>query len=79
MAQAKTIRVERAPTQFGEVSFEIHSVISKGYVDADVTLPPRAPAKTLLRLRLPGNFDTKSIDLTGRVGRVHVREACKPS
>ena len=74
LGDGKKIRIDRAPTQFGEVSFEIRSVLSKGVIEADVTLPPRPPAKTLLRLRLPGRYGTRTIDLTGRSGQVHLRE-----
>jgi hypothetical protein len=55
------IKVERAPTTFGDVSFTIRSDVEKGKVTADVSLPERAPAaKTLLRLRVPDGFAVKT-------------------
>jgi hypothetical protein len=74
LADGKKVRIDRAPTAFGEVSFEIRSMLSHGIVEADVDLPPRPAAKTLLRLRLPGRYGTKTIELTGRTGHVHLRE-----
>jgi hypothetical protein len=53
------IKVERAPTAFGDVSFTIHSDLSKGKVTADVSLPPRAATKTLLRLRVLDGYAVK--------------------
>src|SRR4051812_48046797 len=79
LEDGKEIVMERAPTQFGNVSLRVKSELKQGRVVADVTLPPRAAAKALLRLRLPGDYGTKLIDLTGRSGTVHLRVACKPS
>jgi hypothetical protein len=59
------IKVERAPTAFGDVSFTIQSDIDKGKVMADVSLPEHAPAKTLLRLRLPDGYEVKSASAGG--------------
>jgi hypothetical protein len=54
------IKVERAPTSFGDVSFTIRSAVEKGTVIADVSLPQRAAAKTLLRLRVPDGYEIKT-------------------
>jgi hypothetical protein len=54
------IKVERAPTAFGDVAFTIRSQIDRGKITADVSLPERAPAKTLLRLRVPDGYAVKS-------------------
>jgi hypothetical protein len=54
------VKVERAPTAFGDISFTIHSDVDKGKVTADVSLPERAPAKTLLRLRVPDGYEVKT-------------------
>ena len=55
------IKVERAPTAFGEVSFTLRPKLKEGSVTADVALPERArPEKTLLRLRLPAGWRIKS-------------------
>src|SRR5262249_55215629 len=83
-----TIKVERAPTAFGEVSLTAKSELRKGQVTATVEMPSRhVPAKTLLRFRLPPSHeivgpqidgkparlaDVETIDLTGRSGRITV-------
>jgi hypothetical protein len=82
LEDGKEIVVERAPTQFGDVSFHIKSDLAHKQVTADVELPPRAPTHTLLRLRLPGDakiesanlpiVSPESIDLTNERGRCHV-------
>jgi hypothetical protein len=90
-----TIKVERAPTAFGEVSLMAQSELSKGRVTATVDLPSRGkPTKTLLRFRLPKGHEIKSatidgqpakltgaetIDLTGRSGKVTVIAQAQPS
>jgi hypothetical protein len=56
MADGKQIKVERAPTAFGEVSYTLSSSLAEGTVRAELSLPPVAPRKTLLRLRLPTGF-----------------------
>jgi hypothetical protein len=82
LEDGKEIVVERAPTQFGNLSFRIKSDLKHNRVTADVDLPPRAPAHTLLRLRLPAgkqfasaNFPTagpETLDLTGKKGQCNV-------
>jgi hypothetical protein len=82
LEDGKEIVVERAPTQFGDVSFRIKSDFKHNRVTADVELPPRAPARTLLRLRLPDgkqfastNFRQASadvFDLSKEEGRCHL-------
>ncbi len=83
-----TIKVERAPTAFGEVSLTAHADLAKGQVTATVDMPSRqAPATALLRLRLPLGYsivetkvngepmkmtDSETIDLAGRSGRVTI-------
>jgi hypothetical protein len=82
------IRVGKAATEFGEVSFVIESSMGKGFVDAEVELPARPPQRTLLRLRLPDGKKIASaesgdralkvdagetIDLTGLGGKVAIR------
>src|SRR5438067_9975046 len=53
LADGQRIRVERAPTQFGELSYEIESALRAGRVTAMIHLPPRPTKTTSLRLRLP--------------------------
>ena len=81
----KTIRVERAPTAFGEVSVVAKSRLAKGEVSVTVTPPPRAPKRMLLRARVPEGqrvisakigdktlaVDGKgTVDLTGMTGTI---------
>ena len=57
LQDGQRIRVERAPTAFGEVSLDIESHLATGTVTAKVSLPARArPAHTLLRIRLPDGW-----------------------
>jgi hypothetical protein len=82
LEDGKEIVVERAPTQFGDVSFRIKSDLKHGEVTADIELPPRAPSHTFLRLRLPENIAIDSanatqsapetFDLTGKQGHCRV-------
>lgn len=48
-----TLKVERAPTAFGEISFRVESRLSKGEIDVMVQPPPRRPERFLIRLPLP--------------------------
>jgi hypothetical protein len=82
LENGKEIVVRRAPSYFGDVTFRIRSEISQGRATAEVDLPPRAAARTLLRLRLPGNKEIASanfptagpdtIDLSGQTGHSSV-------
>ena len=69
LADGKSIKVQNAPTAFGEVSYSIASHLSKGEVIADVKAPPRAPTRTLLRVRLPRGWKITS----ARVGEKSMR------
>ncbi|HTL30880.1 MAG TPA: hypothetical protein VL282_16740 [Tepidisphaeraceae bacterium] len=60
LEDGKQIKVNRAPTQFGDVSFVATSNLSKGNVTVELDLPKTAPAKTLLRLRLPEGWKIES-------------------
>jgi hypothetical protein len=61
------IRVDRAPTEFGEVSYVIESALADGRVDAEVTIPERNLAeKVLLRLRLPDERKIESATANGK-------------
>jgi hypothetical protein len=81
------IVVERAPTQFGDVSFHIRSKVKDGSVTAEIDLPPRPAAHTLLRLRLPDNVKILSanvpitapdtLDLSGQSGHFSVEAQVK--
>ena len=56
LEDGKRIVIERAPTEFGEVSLTADSQLQAGKVVVRFTPPPQAPAKTLLRLRLPAGW-----------------------
>lgn len=89
LEDGKAIRVERAPTPFGEVTVRARSRLAAGEVLADVTLPKRqTPDRILLRIRVPEGWrltgasnGTKSftpdgngtIDLTGLHGQHSIR------
>jgi len=90
LADGKSIAIRRAPTAFGEVSFSVASHLTKGEVVADVQTPPRAPARTLLRVRLPQGWRITSarvgdrllpvdssgaVDVTSMRGRFQIRFA----
>jgi hypothetical protein len=69
------IEVRRAPTEFGEVSLWVQSHVTSGSVTAVVDLPARrAPARVLLRLRLPGGFRVDQVRADGRAARLVDRE-----
>ncbi len=54
LEDGKSLRIERAPTAFGEVSVAVRSRLAAGEILAEVELPTRQrPARTLLRLRVP--------------------------
>jgi hypothetical protein len=57
LEDGKNIKIEHAPTAFGEVSFNLQSKLSAGEVIADVVLPARnQPQRTLLRVRVPDGW-----------------------
>jgi hypothetical protein len=66
LADGQQVRIENAPTAFGNVSLDIHSKLNAGYVAAHVTPPPRAPKKTLLRAPLPVGWRVKSVEVDGK-------------
>lgn len=76
LEDGKLIKIERAPTAFGEVSVVMHSQLKSGSVFASVTAPPRTPGKMLLRARVPDGWRVLSatagtrtlpVDRTGAV------------
>ncbi|MBI3192598.1 MAG: hypothetical protein HYZ36_08030, partial [Pedosphaera parvula] len=57
LEDGKVIRVQRAPTVFGEVSFRMQSQLRKGEVIVQVEPPQRQlPKQTLLRCRTPDGW-----------------------
>ncbi|MEY4686875.1 MAG: hypothetical protein RIR76_898, partial [Verrucomicrobiota bacterium] len=91
LEDGKAIRVERAPTAWGEVSVAAESRLNAGEVITTVDLPTRqTPARTLLRARVPEGWTVTAattgglslptdargtVDLTGLSGRQVVRFA----
>jgi hypothetical protein len=91
LEDGKTIKVERAPTAFGPMSFKLESKLSQGEVVAEVDLPQRnQPKQTWLRIRLPDGWKAVSakagsqelkvdeqgtVDLTAFKGRLSLRFA----
>jgi hypothetical protein len=88
LADGKTIRFERAPTAFGEVSVVARSHLNRGEIEVDVSAPPRPPKQSLLRIRPPSGWrvvaarvgnspltpDARgTVDITGFRGRLTVR------
>ena len=82
LADGKEIVVQRAPTLFGDVSLHVKSDLTNNRVTAEIDLPPRAPVRTLLRLRLPAgnqiasaNMPTigpETLDVSGQRGHCRV-------
>jgi hypothetical protein len=87
LEDGKDIAVERAPTQFGDVSLMIKSDLKNKRVTAQIDLPQRAQKKVLLRLRLPEGKQIASanvpsagpetLDLTGKTGHCRVEASLK--
>jgi hypothetical protein len=53
LREGAMLKVERAPTAFGEVSFRVESALSRGEVILMVEQPPRRPERLSVRLPLP--------------------------
>lgn len=67
LEHGKTIRVERAPTMFGPVSFTIRSQLNDGIVEVEVVAPVRLPPERLdLRLRVPATHGLQSVQVNGQ-------------
>jgi hypothetical protein len=87
LEDGKEIAIERAPTLFGDVSFQIKSDLKNNRVTAEIDMPTRAPAHTFLRFRLPpgkqiasANFPIASpetLDLTDQRGKCRVDAVVK--
>jgi hypothetical protein len=89
LEDGQRLKVERAPTAFGEVSLQLQSNLSQREVQAEVELPSReSPKHIFLRARVPPGWQVKSAaagtkelfmtapdtaDLSGLKGRLAVR------
>lgn len=61
------IKLDHAPTAFGEVSVRMYSKLNSGQVIVEVAPPMRNPPKqTLLRVRLPENWVLRTADVEGQ-------------
>jgi hypothetical protein len=70
LADGQQIRIAKAPTAFGPVSYEATSKLSDGYVEVRVTPPPRPPKKMLLRVPLPTGWNVQSVEIDGEGGEL---------
>ena len=75
LADGATLTIERAPTMFGPVSVRCQSRLSQGEVTVEIEAPPRAPAKTMLRIPLPSGWKVTSAWVAGRPFPVGANEA----
>ncbi len=80
------LKLERAPTRFGEVSLELESRLSAGHVNVRVTAPPQSPQHVSLRAPLPAGWkctrasvdghalllQNSTVDLSGKTGQFTV-------
>jgi hypothetical protein len=68
--QGKRISVAHAPTQFGDVSYEIVSDVARGSIRATISLPSRGfTGDVLLRLRHPKGARMTHVTVNGRAWR----------
>ena len=67
LEDSKKIKVEQAPTHFGELTYTIQSQAAAGRITARVELAARrAPQTLLLRLRHPDSKPIRSVTVNGR-------------
>jgi hypothetical protein len=67
LADGKRLRVERAPTYFGPVSFSVDSRVAAGEISVILDTPSRQPpASLLVRLRHPQRKPLQSVTVNGR-------------
>jgi hypothetical protein len=67
LEDGKEIKVSRAPTEYGELSFRIVSEADRGMVRAEVEMPTRRRPETLrIRLRHPTHDLIRSVTLNGK-------------
>ena len=67
LEQGKKIRVERAPSWFGEIGYEIVSDADHGRITATLQTPAGNPPKAvLLRLRHPRALPMRRVTVNGK-------------
>jgi hypothetical protein len=62
------ISLEKAPTAFGPVACRVNSRLNDGYVQVDLTPPPRPVKTLLLRAPLPSGWKVESVEVDGAAG-----------
>jgi hypothetical protein len=68
LAHGQTVRIARALTYFGPLSYALHSHADKGFIEAEVELPQRnPPARAWLRLRHPRRQVLRRVEINGQV------------
>jgi hypothetical protein len=68
LADGKTIRVDKAPTAFGPVSYTVRSALKRGEVIVKVTTPTTmSPKRTLVRARVPAGWKVESAKVGGKI------------
>lgn len=67
LQDGKTITVNRAPTMFGNISFELRSHVATGHIEVSFQFQSPAREKTVLvRLRHPLNQPIRSVTVNGK-------------
>lgn len=66
LEDGKRIKLQKAPTMFGELSLDVESKLSAGSVEVRFTTPPR-PTKTIfLRAPLPDGWQIQGVEVNGK-------------
>lgn len=60
LEDGKTIKVEKAPTAFGPISYILSSNLEAGEITLTYSPPVRSPQKTLARIRVPDKWKIES-------------------
>ena len=63
LAEGKKLAVSDAPTRWGRVSYALESRLNSGVLSAELNLPAGFSATTEVRLRVPGAYKIKSVEL----------------
>ncbi len=67
LQNGKEILVNHAPTEYGDLSFHVHSQVASGLIRIDVEMPARRPpTKLVLRLRHPTHDSIRSVIVNGK-------------
>jgi len=70
LEQGKKISVQRAPTHFGTLAYEIVSDVDNGKINATVAMPTRNPPQSVvLRFRHPKAARIQSVEVNGKPWR----------